>query len=67
MSSIGHAIQAVALLRSVGYSDVSMESREPDADAETLVVVTVSANDDLGLFPAERLVLAVDPDAHQLS
>ncbi len=67
MSSLGHAIQAVALLRSVGYGDVSMQNREVDDEDEVVVVVTLSANEELGVFPAERLVLAVDPDAHQLS
>lgn len=45
MSNLGHAVQAVALLRSLGYS-VSLESRQ--LEAEDVVIVTVSANGELG-------------------
>ncbi len=65
MSSLGQALQAVAVLRSEGYDDVAMERRRVGGDI--LMVVTVSPNDELGVYSAERPVLALDPDTQRLS
>ena len=57
MSSLGHALQAIALLKAVGYSDAALLDPGPDLGENTIAVSTDTSDvamDVLRLVQADR-------------
>lgn len=61
MSSRGHGLPVVDLLRAVGYQDASIAV--PQARREGECIVSVTAEEPAAADEVRRLVRAVDPEA----